>query len=360
MHSYPTPPLPFLLAARPRPAPPPCHPRSRRRQSQRRRLASRLQPLTLEREWLLGVLPPSVTHAVLARLDPASLKALRAASRRTRMCVSSHTRRLDLDPRGVRRFSTAPLHVLFPGLRELHLHLRPTSAGPVSRTVGVGDAGGTGAGGGAGVRQLLALAESGALASLPRLQVLGVDAGFGQPGGGGGCRFSRQQWKAFVAALPGPAIHGSGSGPQGASPGMRLGAGAGPGGALRVRLDVRCLPARSLWTPLPQHAAPEWQDALWAVKWMARQRPQVGSVSVHDTSACTTITGRHDGSPARSPSRPCSPLTALPAHSHLTCGAMPCQDAGAEVNLQLSPAPGPKPPVPKSVFVVSHAALQQL
>eukprot|EP00198_Chlamydomonas_reinhardtii_P012400 XP_001701737.1 predicted protein [Chlamydomonas reinhardtii] len=125
--------------------------RSRHRQATRRRLAGSLAPLSLEREWLFGVLPPSVTANVLGRLDATSRKALRVTCRRTRLCVSSFTQRLILDGRGLRRFT------------------------------------------------LLALMEGGALASLPSLRLLDLSR-WRRPGS---C-FSRREWKAFVDALPLP------------------------------------------------------------------------------------------------------------------------------------------------------------
>ena len=188
--------------------------RSRHRQATRRRLAGSLAPLSLEREWLFGVLPPSVTANVLGRLDATSRKALRVTCRRTRLCVSSFTQRLILDGRGLRRFTVAPLSLHFPYCREIHLagpgsvaappagkqlnggngsasdfggsSSRGGGGGTYGGSTGVStlySSGGAGAGAGTGERvvepwqrtgpaQLLALMEGGALASLPSLRLL--------------------------------------------------------------------------------------------------------------------------------------------------------------------------------------------
>ncbi|KAG2446690.1 hypothetical protein HYH02_008256 [Chlamydomonas schloesseri] len=287
--------------------------RSRHRQATRRRLAGNLAPLSLEREWLFGCLPPSVTANVLGRLDPTSRKALRATCRRTRLCVSSFTQRLLLDGRGLRRFTVAPLSLHFPSVREIALAgpgsaAAPPAGKPLSCGYGsAGDFGGgsssrggggahgssssvstlyssAGGGGGAfragehvvepwqrtGPAQLLALMEGGALSSLPSLRLLDLSR-WRRPGS---C-FSRREWKAFVDALPLPEqpteqqhhqhqhyrVGGGGSGP-----GAR-------GAALVVRLDWRVLPLHSPWPP--PTTLPDWQEVAWALRWCHRRRPQV-------------------------------------------------------------------------------------
>ncbi|GLI60891.1 hypothetical protein VaNZ11_003034, partial [Volvox africanus] len=259
--------------------------RSRHRQAQRRRVAGHLAPLTLERDWLFGVLPPDVTASILGRLDPLSRKALRATCRRTRLCVSSATTRILLDARGLRRFAIAPLHVMFPQLRELHLagagavaaaaapgfRWGAVSAGGAARQV-PGGGGGVGAGGPGHLQGLL---ESGALAGLPALELLDISR-WRRPVS---C-FTKQEWQDMVTTLQ---THGGGGGDGDVSGGggygsygRKVGFGSGNGGAgkaLILRVDWRVLPLSSVWSPAQQ--LPTWREVAAAVKWLARKAPQV-------------------------------------------------------------------------------------
>ncbi|KAG2489552.1 hypothetical protein HYH03_012003 [Edaphochlamys debaryana] len=264
--------------------------RSRRRHAQRRRLAGSLAPLTLERDFLFGTLPPNVTSSVIGRLDPASRKALRATCRRARLCVSGFNSKLLLDGRGLKRFSVAPLHVLFPYLREIHVAPPYGTGLSASQAAGLAAAGrsGSAAGGGGGVLPaggsstgpavLLGLLDSGALSFLPYLDLLDLSR-WRRPA----CPFSRRDWKALVDALPDPdaaqrAQHTQHAAPYRAGAAGGYGGGGGgrgrvPGLGLRLRVDWRVLPLRSIWPPPSQ--LPDWQEVAWAVKWLAKRRPQV-------------------------------------------------------------------------------------
>ncbi|KXZ47645.1 hypothetical protein GPECTOR_34g804 [Gonium pectorale] len=255
--------------------------RSRRRQAKRRHAVGLLAPLTLEREWLFGALPPAVTANVLGRLDPASRKALRAACRRTRLAVDAVTTRLTLDGRALRRLTSGvapPLSLLFPALRELHLAGSQPTAG---RRGGRG-AGGTG--GGAAVAgspaQLVAALGAGAIEGLPSLELLDLSR-WRRPA----CSFSKHEWKAMLDVLPDSEAEASGAAAPGSSAaalagchaGMHGGGGGGKGGrgagALTLRLDWRLLPLRREWEPVWKQ--PDWKEVQWALRLAARARPQV-------------------------------------------------------------------------------------
>ncbi|GIM13853.1 hypothetical protein Vretimale_16934, partial [Volvox reticuliferus] len=242
--------------------------RSRRRQAQRRRVASHLAPLTLERDWLFGILPADVTASILGQLDPLSRKALRATCRRTRLCVSSATTRIILDARGLRRFAIAPLHVMFPHLKELHLAGAAAGAGFAAGRRVPGGGGGRGAGGPA---HLLGLLESGALSGLPSLELLDISR-WQRPASS----FTKQEWRDMAIALQthgGGAGGGGGGGGGAVSIGFGSGSGGGPRKALVLRVDWRVLPLSSVWLPAQQ--LPTWQEVTAAVKWLARKAPQV-------------------------------------------------------------------------------------
>ncbi|MEW5297276.1 MAG: hypothetical protein WDW36_000495 [Sanguina aurantia] len=93
--------------------------RAARIQVRRRRLAARLTPVAAEKGWLLHVLPPEITVAVLACLDSSSMKSLRATSRQCHAIVGEHTTKLVLGAKGVQHFTTVPLHKVYPALAEL-------------------------------------------------------------------------------------------------------------------------------------------------------------------------------------------------------------------------------------------------
>lgn len=99
-----------------------CH-SDARIQVRRRRLAARLTPVAAEKGWLLHVLPPEITVAVLACLDSSSMKSLRATSRQCHAIVSEHTTKLVLSAKGVQHFTTVPLYKVYPSLAVSELAL---------------------------------------------------------------------------------------------------------------------------------------------------------------------------------------------------------------------------------------------